>query len=89
MFNWLQIGAGAALGALVVLAPAYLYGKREGRQEAAVSALEATVKALHDRDEINAAISTAGAVDLCRDFGLSVDEATECVRRIREAEAKP
>ncbi|WP_054308564.1 hypothetical protein [Mesorhizobium sp. 1M-11] len=91
MFNWLQIGAGAALGALVAFGPAYayLYGKREGRQQAAVTALEATVKALHDRVEINASISTADAVDLCRDFGLSVDQADECVRRLREADAKP
>ncbi len=89
MFNWLQIGAGAALGAFVAFGPAYLLGKREGRQQAAVTALEATVKALHDRDEINAAISTADAVDLCRDFGLSVDQAGECVRRIREADTKP
>lgn len=89
IFNWLQIGAGAALGALVAFGPAYLLGKHEGHQQAAVTALEATVKALHDRDDINASISTADAVDLCRDFGLSVDQADECVRRLREADAKP
>jgi len=89
LLDWLKIGAGAALGALVASGPAYLYGAHIGRQQAAVAALEASVKALRERNDIDAAISTADAVDLCRDIGLSVDDAAECVRRLAEAPPKP
>jgi hypothetical protein len=89
LLDWLKIGAGAALGALVASGSAYLYGAHVGRQQAAVAALELSVKALRERNDIDAAISTVDAVDLCRDIGLSVDDAAECVRRLATTDAKP
>jgi len=89
LLDWIKIGAGAALGALIASGPLYLYGVHNGRQQAAVAALEASVKALRERNDIDAAISTADAVDLCRDIGLSIDDAAECVRRLAPPDAKP
>lgn len=89
MFDWLKIGAGAALGALVASGPAYLYGSHNGRQQAAVAALETSVKVLRERNQIDDAISAADAATLCADLGLSVDDAAECVRRLATPDAKP
>ena len=89
MFDWLKIGAGAALGAIVASGPIYLYGKAEGRQQAAVAALEASVKVLRERNEIDDKISAADATALCADLGLSDDDEAECLRRLREADAQP
>ncbi|MBZ3695542.1 hypothetical protein [Phyllobacterium calauticae] len=84
-----QIGAGAVLGALIASTPVYLYGKHEGRQQAAVSALESPVQVLRKRNEINETVSSSGAAALCGDFGLSVDDKAKCVRRLLEANSKP
>ncbi|MBN9242420.1 MAG: hypothetical protein J0I98_06470 [Mesorhizobium sp.] len=89
MFNWLQIAAGAALGALVVSGPLYLIGSHNGRQQAAVDALETSVKILRERDQIDDTISAADAAALCADFGLSDADIGECVRRLAEASAEP
>jgi hypothetical protein len=85
LLDWLKIGAGAALGALVASGPIYLLGTHNGRQQAAVSALESSVKALHQRDKIDDEISAADAAHLCGDLGLSNDETAECVRRLGAA----
>lgn len=87
--SYIQIGAGAALGAVLAFGPVYLYGKAEGRQQAAVSALETSVKILRKRNEIDETVSTADAAALCSEYGLSVDDQAECVRRIRETNSEP
>lgn len=89
LFDAVKIAAGAALGALVVSGPLYLYGKAQGRQQAAVAALEVSVKTLRARNQIDDEISAADAARLCSDFGLSDDDAAECVRRLRQAASQP
>lgn len=89
LFDWIKVGAGAALGALVAAGPVYFYGKHEGRQQAAVSALETSVQVLRERNEIDETVSAADAGRLCWDFGLSEPDHAECVRRVREASAEP
>jgi hypothetical protein len=89
LLDYLKIGGGAALGAFIAFGPSYLYGKHEGRQQAAVAALEQSVKVLQARNKIDDEISASDAARLCTDFGLSNDEAAECVRRLEEANAKP
>jgi len=84
-----QIGAGAVLGALIASAPVYLYGKHVGRQQAAVSGLETSIQVLRKRNEINETVSSSGAAALCGDFGLSVDDKAECVRRFLQTNPKP
>lgn len=84
-----QIGAGAVLGALIASAPVYLYGKHEGRQQAAVSALETSVQVLRKRNEINETVSSSDAAALCGDFGLSDDDEAKCVRRFLQADPEP
>lgn len=89
LFDWAKIGAGAALGMLVAAGPVYLYGAAKGRQQAAVAALEVSVKVLRERNEIDGQVSSADAGALCRDLGLLPDDEAECVRRVREASAQP
>lgn len=89
ILDWLKLAAGAALGALIAFGPSYLYGKHEGRQQAAVAALEKSVEVLQARNKIDDEISAADAARLCTDFGLSNDEAAECVRRLAPPDAKP
>lgn len=78
-----------ALAAFVLVSGSYLYGKRVGTQQAAVSALETSVKVLRKRNEIDETVSTADASALCSEYGLSVDDQAECVRRIRETNSQP
>jgi hypothetical protein len=89
IFDALKIGAGAALGALVAAGPVYLYGKHEGRQQAAVAALQSSVNVLRERNQIDDTISASDAASLCADLGLPDDEAAECVRRLAETPAQP
>jgi len=89
LLKYWQIGAGAVLGVLIATARVYLYGKHEGRQQAAVSALETSVQVLRKRNEINETVSSSGATALCGDFGLSDDDKAECVRRVLQTDAKP
>lgn len=78
--DWTKIGAGAAVGAALLIAPAYFKGKAAGRDEAAVS-LENSVKILRTEGEIDAAT-------LCADYGLPDDEQAECMRRVRSVSAE-
>lgn len=89
LLDYLKIGAGALLGALVASGPLYLYGNHQGRQQAAVAALEASVTVLRQRNKIDEEISAADAARLCTDFGLPDDEAAECVRRLATPDAEP
>lgn len=89
MISRLSLLAGAVLGAVLVITPAYFLGKRAGVSEAATAALEKTIELIHSRDLTNAEISSANAAELCRHFGLSDNEAEQCVRRLPEATAEP
>jgi hypothetical protein len=78
-----------ALAAFVLVSGSYVYGKHVGTQQAAVSALETSVKVLRKRNEIDETVSTSDASALCSDFGLSDDDQAECVRRVLETNAEP
>jgi len=87
--DWVKLPAAAALGALVAFGPVYIYGKHEGRQAAAVGALEASVKQLRKRNDIDGQVSASDAAYLCHDFGLPDDEIDECMRRVQAASSEP
>ena len=89
MLNRLSLAAGALLGAALAFTPSYILGKRVGSSEAATAALEKTIELIHSRDVTNAEISSADAAALCRHFGLSDDDAEQCVRRVGQAAAEP
>lgn len=74
LLDYLKIGAGAALGAFLAVLPAYYYGKHEGRQQAAVAALTATVKATKDRTNENDTIKALDAYGLCVELGGLPDD---------------
>ncbi|WP_017263297.1 hypothetical protein [Sinorhizobium meliloti] len=81
LLDWAKIAAGAAMGAALIVAPAYFKGKAAGRGEAAVSALETSVKTLRKKGEINAQVSSSDAASLWAYYGLPDDEQAECMRR--------
>ncbi|MEZ2220780.1 hypothetical protein [Rhizobium sp. RCC_161_2] len=89
ILDYLKIGAGFALGAVLVFYPARWIGQGEGKQIAATAALSKSVTLLRERNVVNEQVSTADAAALCADFGLSDDDTAECVRRLAEAPAKP
>ncbi|TKT69075.1 hypothetical protein [Aquamicrobium sp. LC103] len=57
------------MGALVASGPAYLYGKAQGRQQAAVAALEASMKAIQKREDIDHEVDRADLIDICIELG--------------------
>jgi hypothetical protein len=87
--DWVKLPAAGLLGALVVSPGVFLYGKHEGRQQAAVAALEASVKQLRKRNDIDGQVSASDAAYLCHDFGLPDDEIDECMRRVQAASSEP
>ncbi|MFC3209451.1 hypothetical protein, partial [Aquamicrobium soli] len=68
LLDWLKIGAGAALGALVASGPAYLYGAHVGRQQAAVARLEADVDAYVKREGIDHEVDGMDRYRICLDL---------------------
>ena len=80
-----KIAGGMALGAMIATPAAHYLGKREGRQEAAVAALEQSVKALRERSATDDEISRSDLAGLCRHLGLLSDDERECVRRLEQA----
>ncbi|WP_164852541.1 hypothetical protein [Sinorhizobium meliloti] len=88
LLDWAKIGSGLALGAFIASGPVYLYGKATGRQQAAVAALESSVKILRKKGEIDAQVSSSDAASLCAYYGLPDDEQAECMRRVRSASAE-
>lgn len=86
LFDGLKIGAGAVLGASLIAGPVYLYGKSTGKSEAAVAALETSVKALRERSATDDEISRSDLAGLCRHLGLSDEDQRECVRRLAETQ---
>jgi hypothetical protein len=87
--EWLNIGAGVALGAMLATYPAILVGRHEGRQQAATEALESAVKRFAQKGKINGQVSSLDAAALCADFGLPDSDKADCMRRVREASTKP
>src|SRR5690606_3090421 len=84
LLDYLKIGVGAAMGALVVAGPLYLYGNHQGRQQAAVAALEASIKAYKDRSHENETVEALDPISLCIELGgLRADCEAE-LRRLGE-----
>ena len=83
-FNWLQIGAGAALGALLAAGPVYLYGVSHGRQQAAVSAIRETAEAFQERANTNEAINSLDPVALCIELGGLQSDCEQQLRGLAE-----
>lgn len=84
-----KMAIGAVVGVAIATAPAYLYGRNVGRQQAVVEALQRSVDALRERGKIDAEISAADRNALCGLVGLQPDERNECLRRLEEVDAKP
>ncbi|THF54755.1 hypothetical protein [Ollibium composti] len=84
LLDWLKVGAGAALGALVASGPAYLYGAHAGRQQAAVAALEAVTQAYKDRTDENEAVEALNPGALCVELGGMPDDCAAELRRLAE-----
>ena len=87
--GWVKWAAVGLAGAFLLAGGSYIAGKHEGRQAAAVEALEKSVEVLHARNKIDDEISASDAARLCTNFGLSNDEAAECVRRLAPPHAEP
>lgn len=87
--EWLKIGGGVIVGALLITYPAILVGRSEGRQQAATAALETAVKRFAEKGKINGKVSSLDAAALCNDFGLPDADKADCMRRVREADTKP
>jgi len=86
--DYIKIGAGAIVGAVLSGFIAHGLGVRYGKKEASIDALAVTVKHYQDKGQINAEVSVVDAAALCTDYGLPDDELPECVRRVREASSK-
>lgn len=80
LFDWAKIGAGALLGALVASGPAYLLGKHQGRQEAAVAALQASLDAIQKREDIDHEVDRADLIDICVELGGLRDDCRDQLR---------
>ncbi|SPL64398.1 hypothetical protein [Ochrobactrum soli] len=89
LLEYLKIGVGIVVGALVASFVAHSMGVSDGKKQASADALAATVKYYQDKGVIKDEVDTADAAALCADYGLPDDELPECVRRVREASAKP
>ncbi|MDQ0996855.1 hypothetical protein QFZ34_002037 [Phyllobacterium ifriqiyense] len=78
-----------ALAAFVLVSGSYVYGKREGRQQAAVEQLQSDVKAERDRNKSDAKLQALSDFDLCvqslRSRGMPVD-ACEQLRGLPKSE---
>lgn len=85
--SWLKFAAGGLLMVILASSASYWIGKRDGRQDAATDALEATVELFQSREKVNATISSADAAALCDHFGLQSDDKRECMRRLADAHA--
>lgn len=86
MFDWLKIGAAAALGAIVAAGPVYLYGKREGRRAERVAQLEADVNAFVIRKGIDDEVDGMDRYRICIDLRGLPDEC-ERLRGVDETAA--
>ena len=85
----IKLPAAVALGAALMLYPARWYGQSEGKQMAATASLVKSVEVLRERNTIDEEVTSSDAAALCGSYGLSDDEAAECVRRVEQASAEP
>ena len=74
LLDWLKLALGAVLGAVVIAAPAYLYGKAEGRQIERAVILTRSVEALRERNATDDQVRKMDDVALCRVLGGLPDE---------------
>jgi len=84
LLKYWQIGAGAALGALLSVGPVYLYGVSHGRQQAAVSAIKETAEAFQERANLNEAINSLDPVALCVELGGMQSDCEQQLRGLAE-----
>jgi hypothetical protein len=84
LLDWLKVGAGVALGVLLATGPVYLYGKHEGRQQAAVTRLEAEVNAHIKREGIDHEVDGMERYRICLDLGGLPDDCGQ-LRGVEEA----
>lgn len=87
--DFIKLPVAALLGAAVAFYPVLWIGRSEGKQMAATAALETAVKRFAEKGKINGQVSSLDAAALCNDFGLPDSDKADCMRRIREASAKP
>ncbi|MBI1620176.1 hypothetical protein [Aquamicrobium zhengzhouense] len=74
LLDWLKLALGAVLGAAVISAPVYLYGKAEGRQIERAASLSRSVEALRERNATDDQVRKMDGVALCRALGGMPDE---------------
>ena len=89
LLDAIKIGAGAILGAGMMVGPIYLYGKSAGKTEAAAAALQKSIEIMRERSATDDEISRADLAGLCRHLGLLEDDQRECVRRLEAADHEP
>ena len=87
--DFIKLPVAALLGATIAFYPVLWIGRSEGKQMAATAALETAVKRFAEKGKINGQVSSLDAAALCNDFGLPDSDKADCMRRIREASAKP
>lgn len=68
MLDWLKIGAGAAVGAALMVVPACIYGQRIERQAAAVKAGKEALERIEKLETNNARFKSLSPRDRCLEF---------------------
>ena len=69
-FNWLTIGTGAVVGALMMAGPAYLKGRIDADNLAELKPLKEIIQDIRDRNNDDAETRKLSDFDLCiRDTG--------------------
>lgn len=69
LFDWLKLGTGAVVGAMLCYPVANYLGERQGRQEAAQAALETSIDILRERKLTDDQIQGMSDADLCAALG--------------------
>lgn len=87
--DFIKLPAILLLGVAIAFYPVRWLGRSEGKQMAATDALETAVKHFAEKGKINGQVSSLDAAALCNDFGLPDSDKADCMRRVREASAKP
>lgn len=80
IWQYRQIAIGGVLGALIASGPVYLYGTKQGRQQAAAAAAIETAKAYQERAVTNDKVETLDPVALCIELGGLRHECTAELR---------
>lgn len=69
LLDYLKLGAGALVGAALMAAPAYFYGKAAGKSEITASLQSDRITILKDGTKIDAEALTADDTSLCTLLG--------------------